>query len=163
GAVSALLSAGLLFVVLGIPWRSYRGATQGAADRVIAIGRLGGGAGAWGLRFTQRVAPTAPRGRPGARARPRLDRPPALGPIPIAPEGDRARLVETTRPKSKPGRRAAAAAQPTLDLIPSEEYSLPPLDLLAKPTTAAAAQRINEESLEKNARLLESVLDDFGV
>src|SRR5262249_28929379 len=30
-------------------------------------------------------------------------------------------------------------------------------------TAAAAAQRINEESLEKNARLLESVLDDFGV
>ncbi|MEX1204169.1 MAG: DNA translocase FtsK, partial [Dongiaceae bacterium] len=40
---------------------------------------------------------------------------------------------------------------------------MPPLDLLTRPPTGGGAQRVNEESLEKNARLLESVLEDFGV
>ena len=43
------------------------------------------------------------------------------------------------------------------------EFELPSVDLLARPAANAAVQRINEESLEKNARLLETVLDDFGV
>src|SRR5262249_6050113 len=54
--------------------------------------------------------------------------------------------------------------QRTLDLLPSTEYILPPLDFLQEPQPGnTAAQRINEESLEKNARLLETVLADFGV
>jgi S-DNA-T family DNA segregation ATPase FtsK/SpoIIIE len=84
--------------------------------------------------------------------------------IPAPPEAREERLVAQRKPRAKPGKRAASADQPTLDLVPSEDYALPPLDLLAKPNPAAAQQaRVSEESLEKNARLLESVLDDFGV
>ncbi|HET6160409.1 MAG TPA: DNA translocase FtsK 4TM domain-containing protein, partial [Dongiaceae bacterium] len=64
------------------------------------------------------------------------------------------------KPKAKPAKREAAK-QAKLDF--EGEFELPSVDLLARPPANAAAQRINEESLEKNARLLETVLDDFGV
>jgi DNA segregation ATPase FtsK/SpoIIIE-like protein len=44
-----------------------------------------------------------------------------------------------------------------------ERYALPPLDLLDKVPSNAAVQKVNDDSLQKNARLLESVLEDFGV
>jgi len=58
-------------------------------------------------------------------------------------------------------RRGRRSAQATLDLV-GEEYQLPPLDLLA-PLPPERGKVASEESLEKNARLLESVLEDFGV
>ncbi|MGE0119364.1 MAG: DNA translocase FtsK [Dongiaceae bacterium] len=69
-------------------------------------------------------------------------------------------VAKPVRPKSG---RKAAAQQATLDLVPDERYVLPPLDLLDKVTANVAVQKINDESLQKNARLLESVLEDFGV
>jgi S-DNA-T family DNA segregation ATPase FtsK/SpoIIIE len=67
-------------------------------------------------------------------------------------------------PREKQAGKAAkrAAAQPSLALEESS-FELPPHDLLARPSANAAVQKINEESLEKNARLLETVLEDFGV
>jgi S-DNA-T family DNA segregation ATPase FtsK/SpoIIIE len=62
--------------------------------------------------------------------------------------------------KAKPAKKEPAR-QAKLDF--EGEFELPSVDLLSRPTTNAAVQRINEESLEKNARLLETVLDDFGV
>ncbi|MEK9845000.1 DNA translocase FtsK, partial [Thalassospira sp.] len=44
----------------------------------------------------------------------------------------------------------------------SDEYRFPPLDLLHEPDPADAAQ-IDQEALAQNARLLETVLQDFGV
>jgi len=70
--------------------------------------------------------------------------------------------VEQRQARPKPGRRGRSAGQGTLDLVPSEEYQLPPLDLIGKMPVAIAA-RVSESALEQNARLLESVLDDFGV
>jgi S-DNA-T family DNA segregation ATPase FtsK/SpoIIIE len=63
--------------------------------------------------------------------------------------------------KAKPAKRDRA--QPKLALEDESAFELPPHDMLARPSSNAAVQRINEESLEKNARLLETVLDDFGV
>jgi S-DNA-T family DNA segregation ATPase FtsK/SpoIIIE len=60
------------------------------------------------------------------------------------------------------GKRAARAGQRELDLG-GGEYQLPPLDILAKPARVGAETKIDEEALEQNARLLETVLDDFGV
>jgi S-DNA-T family DNA segregation ATPase FtsK/SpoIIIE len=61
-----------------------------------------------------------------------------------------------------PGRKGEPARQATLDLIPEEEHILPPLELLAEaPKNRGPA--VNEEALQQNARLLETVLDDFGV
>jgi S-DNA-T family DNA segregation ATPase FtsK/SpoIIIE len=88
---------------------------------------------------------------------------PTLGGVTRSGRDDGEPLVEPQKAKPKPGKRAAKAGQATLDLIPDAEYSLPPLELLQLPPKDKGAQRINEESLEKNARLLESVLQDFGV
>ncbi|CAN5663997.1 hypothetical protein BH11PSE3_BH11PSE3_41780 [soil metagenome] len=43
------------------------------------------------------------------------------------------------------------------------QYHLPPLDILALPSRVTTELKIDEEALEQNARLLETVLDDFGV
>ncbi|MDP9128750.1 MAG: DNA translocase FtsK 4TM domain-containing protein, partial [Pseudomonadota bacterium] len=61
-------------------------------------------------------------------------------------------------------RPAASARQARLALRPDTDYPLPPLDLLQWPETAKDAQSlVSEEALEKNAKMLESVLADFGV
>ncbi len=59
--------------------------------------------------------------------------------------------------------RAKKEAQPSLEFDESQlEYELPPLGLLANPIVIER-QHLSDESLEENARLLESVLDDYGV
>jgi DNA segregation ATPase FtsK/SpoIIIE, S-DNA-T family len=60
------------------------------------------------------------------------------------------------------GKRAAKAGQRELDLGVGE-YQLPPLDLLSLPSRVQTETKIDEGALEQNARLLETVLDDFGV
>jgi len=61
-------------------------------------------------------------------------------------------------------RPAASARQARLALRPESDIALPPLELLQWPESARAARtEISEEALEKNAKLLESVLADFGV
>jgi S-DNA-T family DNA segregation ATPase FtsK/SpoIIIE len=59
------------------------------------------------------------------------------------------------------GKRAARAGQRELDL--GGDYQLPPLDLLSQPSRVSAETKIDEAALEQNARLLETVLEDFGV
>ncbi len=59
------------------------------------------------------------------------------------------------------GKRAAKAGQRELDLA-TGEYQLPPLDILSLPSRVGET-KIDEEALEQNARLLETVLEDFGV
>jgi S-DNA-T family DNA segregation ATPase FtsK/SpoIIIE len=60
------------------------------------------------------------------------------------------------------GKRAAKAGQRELDLG-GGEYHLPPLDLLSLPSRVSIETKIDESALEQNARLLETVLEDFGV
>ena len=78
---------------------------------------------------------------------------------------DRGGLVRFVAPKAGPlaqGKRAEQDRQPALNLDPDEQPILPSLELLATPP-AVKTEAINEEALEKNARLLETVLEDFGV
>jgi S-DNA-T family DNA segregation ATPase FtsK/SpoIIIE len=69
--------------------------------------------------------------------------------------------VQKTKEKAKP--KAQKNARQAKLVLDESEFELPPVDILSLPTANLAVQRINEESLEKNARLLETVLDDFGV
>ena len=55
-------------------------------------------------------------------------------------------------------RRIEAEASP----VPTT-YTLPPLKLLKKPTAASQSSQVADGQLQENARLLESVLADFGV
>ncbi|MBV9833956.1 MAG: cell division protein FtsK [Alphaproteobacteria bacterium] len=64
--------------------------------------------------------------------------------------------------KPMPGKRAQAERQPELALG-GEDFALPPLDILSPPPKSLSTATIDEEALAQNARLLESVLDDFGV
>lgn len=75
-------------------------------------------------------------------------------------ETSRVSLAST---RVKPGKRAEAERQPTFDLDPDSEMTLPPLALLKAPGRKNEGKRISAESLEQNARMLESVLEDFGV
>jgi S-DNA-T family DNA segregation ATPase FtsK/SpoIIIE len=61
-------------------------------------------------------------------------------------------------------RPAASARQARLALRPESDSVLPPLELLQWPESARTnTNQVSEEALEKNAKLLESVLADFGV
>jgi S-DNA-T family DNA segregation ATPase FtsK/SpoIIIE len=78
-------------------------------------------------------------------------------PVPAAP-----RRAATVDMPARKGRAKEPARQASLDLGPAQRHLLPPLDLLAEPLPVKAAS-VNEESLQQNARLLESVLEDFGI
>ena len=65
----------------------------------------------------------------------------------------------------KPGKRVLRERQPSLfeGKAAAHRYELPPLLLLSEPKKPAAAAKISQDALEQNARLLEGVLEDFGV
>ena len=63
----------------------------------------------------------------------------------------------------KEGKRAKTEAQPMLDLEKGETFELPPLGVLSKPKVTGEVMRDSDDALEANARMLESVLSDFGV
>ncbi len=75
----------------------------------------------------------------------------------------RARVVTPRAKKPKTGKRRAASNQGILDLGSPDEYRAPPLGLLDGPREDAGVGLLSKEALEENARLLESVLEDFGV
>lgn len=63
-----------------------------------------------------------------------------------------------------PSTRASAEIQPKMRFedIAQPEYELPPLSLLSSPATIER-HALSDDALEENARMLESVLDDYGV
>ncbi len=95
--------------------------------------------------------------------------------VPAAPKaGFAASPLTRTQPESlvqhparkplQPSRQAQAEAQPPLqfETPPAPRYEIPPLSLLA---SASSVERhiLSDESLEENARMLEAVLDDYGI
>src|SRR5262249_61067460 len=89
--------------------------------------------------------------------------PPISAKEPEPQESMPGRLVRFVMPRAKPapaGKRAAQEQQPVLAL--DGEPILPPLSLLTKPP-AARTQTVDEEALAKNARMLQAVLEGFGV
>ncbi len=84
----------------------------------------------------------------------------AAAPAPAATPSARRRSASVDLP-ARPARRDGVR-QKMLDLGPPDRHLLPPLELLTAPPPVKAAQ-VNEEALQQNARMLESVLEDFGV
>ena len=185
--ISMMAAAGLglsLLLILGLSWRDWRdlgaGAGSGAGRLAVLSGRGAVAAAGFGGRSLRRwwqlragdadLAGAAAEARPREvvtrlpeRREPRLDRAPA--PLPDDKERERSGLVRFVAPPPKPpmpGRRAEEERQPRLDLAPDEEPVLPSLELLDKPPAAKAAA-VDEEALSKNARMLETVLEDYGV
>ncbi len=73
------------------------------------------------------------------------------------------RVISAAAAALKPGARALKEAQPSLlDRLSRQDFIFPPLHILAEPRRSTAT-RISEDALDQNARLLEGVLEDFGV
>jgi S-DNA-T family DNA segregation ATPase FtsK/SpoIIIE len=68
--------------------------------------------------------------------------------------------ARTVAPAARGAGRKPSAAQPALAL--GDSYQLPTVDLLAPPPKETR-QQIDRAGLERNARLLETVLEDFNV
>lgn len=83
--------------------------------------------------------------------------------LPPAKKLDEAKRVERRLVATKAGKRAAAEAQVAMKLGDGGIFELPELSLLKPPPADAGREKINEDALEQNARMLESVLNEFGV
>ncbi|MBY0612349.1 MAG: DNA translocase FtsK [Beijerinckiaceae bacterium] len=77
-----------------------------------------------------------------------------------APAQPSAIRIAPPAPAIKPGRRMAREDQG--NMFAPGDYELPALSLLAEPKKLPGVT-ISEDALEQNARLLEGVLEDFGV
>ncbi|MCY1706750.1 DNA translocase FtsK [Pannonibacter sp. SL95] len=86
--------------------------------------------------------------------------PAARGPAGPAAQGGARVVPQAARPQ--PGKRIQQEAQASLLGAP-EVYELPPLRLLAEPKPAGKSPGLSPDALEQNARILEGVLEDFGV
>ncbi len=85
--------------------------------------------------------------------------------LPILPEpvAARARTRPTRATVARPAKPIEKAAfSPDSDTDPEAEYQPPPVALLQNPSTIVR-QDLSTTQLEENARMLESVLDDYGV
>jgi len=78
-------------------------------------------------------------------------------------DNDRPARVAATNKSVKQGKRVSREGQPVLKLVKSSAYELPPVSLITIPKNAARAQSVSADALEQNARMLEGVLDDFGI
>ncbi|HSF95360.1 MAG TPA: DNA translocase FtsK, partial [Thermohalobaculum sp.] len=96
----------------------------------------------------------------GARPRPRHLRA-------VASEQDERPASPVSQPPAKPqkmSRRAAREQEPMLfeSMNDAEAYDAPPLSMLEKPVSVVRAQ-MSDTALQENARMLETVLEDYGV
>ncbi|MEL6642381.1 MAG: DNA translocase FtsK 4TM domain-containing protein [Pseudomonadota bacterium] len=73
------------------------------------------------------------------------------------------KVVHPQRRSVAPSRRAQAESQPALQFEDKyANFDLPPLGLLTSPESVER-HHLSDEALEENARMLEAVLDDYGV
>ncbi|MBX6367486.1 MAG: DNA translocase FtsK 4TM domain-containing protein [Rhodospirillales bacterium] len=159
----------LVLYALGLSWQEWRQIGE-QASRATAASRVGMVEGvAWARRLLRRrqaeELPPAPVPRLRERREPRLD-PGEAGPNARAGEAAadpkparRKQSGDVVVQKPSASKRPTPQRQAQLDLGDSV---LPPLDLLTEPSRQKATV-VNEEALQQNARLLETVLDDFGV
>ena len=172
-AVAASIAVIGLLIALAMNWRDWRMVSR----RIAWAGRHSGRAALWTAYRSADAARTgsaglsaALRNRAATRREPQLVRSPrAKEPSARikreAPTAATRQRVAARTAAPKPGRQAQAGRQAKLNLpVPGDAYELPPLDLLAEvDEQSRIANRIGEDSLEQNARMLESVLEDFGV
>jgi len=74
---------------------------------------------------------------------------------------DAATRVEAPAPRPAPGARVQREAQTSL--IGSSRFEMPTLHFLSEPKNIVRDNSVSKDALEQNARLLEGVLEDFGV
>ncbi|MCG7504302.1 DNA translocase FtsK [Mesorhizobium retamae] len=94
-----------------------------------------------------------------------MDAPPAARAAPTTQvrnfRSDAATRVEAPAPRPQQGARVQREAQTSL--IASSSFEMPSLHFLSEPKSVARDPSLSKDALEQNARLLEGVLEDFGV
>jgi S-DNA-T family DNA segregation ATPase FtsK/SpoIIIE len=184
----ALLAVLLVLLTLGLTGGEWRAAGMGAVG--VARGSVRGGRGAAGLMSrtaTQAAGVARAVAAPVRRALepwPEADLPPLpadprvgranIGPAdddddagdedlrPAMPRAPEAPAYAGAKPKvAMPAKKPPPLRQQSLPLI-ENGWQFPPLDLLTPPPRRADAGP-SEDALQANARLLESVLNDYGV
>ncbi len=81
---------------------------------------------------------------------------------PLSGSARDADIVVARQQANKPSKKELAARQGSLLPATPEGFELPPLEILNMPRVQAAAQ-LDTQALESNAKMLEGVLQDFGV
>jgi S-DNA-T family DNA segregation ATPase FtsK/SpoIIIE len=162
GALGLAGAAGVNLGIGQIPDPSWAWATRMFVILILAAGGVALWVIALGLDpverawlFRRRVEAGEGEDRPRKETPVRLPRPTAVPDQP-APKTVISEPTRSPPPSARPQRERQAK----LDL--RDTYALPTLDLL-KPPPPSAGQSIDKAALERNARLLESVLDDFHV
>ena len=165
--LAAALATMLVVLALGLTSGEWRAAAQslgrvGRGGQAVAalFARLLGHVGGAGLALLRRINGSARAAAPEplepevARQEPRITTPASAAPAATAVAG---------KPKLVPaGRKPAPAARQ--DSLPLEGgWQFPSLDLLKPAPARAAIGAPSEDALQANARLLESVLADYGV
>ncbi|WP_369058064.1 DNA translocase FtsK 4TM domain-containing protein [Caulobacter sp. 73W] len=164
----ATVIAGILLGVLGVVGIGY----------AIGLRRLDLAASAnwFGEQMQRRNEEVEERRAPTPRAAPpRPERKPRQAPAPISIAVDddededtpivaddpRPLSIKQPKPAPKDSGREVREKQKTFDFVQPGGFQLPELAMLTKPKPRASA--VDEGSLRQNARLLESVLAEFGV
>ncbi len=143
-----------------------RGSVQGGGRVAGLLARMGGAAvdaGRWIAKLVQRLL--QPDGDPDPAPAPRPADPPLARPNP-APESAHipARPTSIERPAAvipEPKRKLPGLRQESLPLN-ENGWQFPPLSLLS-PAPTRAGSGPSQDALQANARLLETVLSDYGV
>ncbi len=171
--LGAILAMALVLLALGLTageWRAAgRAARYSAGQGGSAAGvfmRIGHRVGRFGFGLIRRLNGSradAPASAPLPEAEPTLRR--AARVATAAPEAkveERPAPPQPSKPKvSTPARRPVPVQQESLRL--EGTWQFPPLSLLAAAPARSSIGAPTEEALQANARLLESVLADYGV
>ncbi len=81
----------------------------------------------------------------------------------IEPEPTASPRVSRTAKPIKQSARAKQASQPSFKFSDNPDFEMPSISLLAEPKKSARPAELTDEALEQNARMLEGVLEDFGI
>ncbi|NJM29163.1 MAG: DNA translocase FtsK [Rhizobiales bacterium] len=114
------------------------------------------------MRGAERIEPVLHAGVHVPKSRPQLAEEDEETEEDSYEDEDSSRVSRTDKPV-KQGKRAKKDSQPGFKFGKGEEFELPPLSLLSEPKRITRAADLSDEMLEQNARMLEGVLEDFGV
>jgi len=177
GLASGLIGVVLWVIALGLSLAEWRnvGINIRTALRALRSGAQSGHdaigvAVAWGQKFKPaREDATAPEAQiirenadDGVSVRISVGDTANPEPDPAPTDQERSGLVEAKAQKPKPGHKAKAKSQGRLNLGDGV-YCAPPVELLATPVANPAADALNKDALQQNAKFLASVLEDFGI
>ncbi len=151
--VSGALGLLALVLTMGLPWSDWRRGAVGVAGAMgLTLRALRSGGGAIGQLAARQMRREPILERPARRkVRPKPESPPQKD------------LVAPRSKRTKSGSRSQRLRQGKLAFEPADSFEMPPLELLDEPSGDRQATVISQQALSQNAKLLEAVLEDFGV